>query len=205
MKYTTVINTPKFDENGFATSAGWIKVYRADTTSGEYLGADMEYTYPKFSLSAGAYLDAPELPKSADIAVCRSPDGKSWIHLPDYRGKMGYHTRTRVPQNIQQFGALPSELTLSKPQTEFDVWKGQQWVTDVAAQRQYAIRQAEQEKFHLQQHADAMIKPLSDAVDLDMATKTEKAALLGWKKYRVLLNRVDCSAAPDIQWPEQPK
>ncbi|WP_211284273.1 tail fiber assembly protein, partial [Xenorhabdus stockiae] len=44
-----------------------------------------------------------------------------------------------------------------------------------------------------------------DAVELDMATKEEKAALLKWKKYRVLLNRVDCSTAPDIVWPEQPE
>ncbi|MDE9571806.1 tail fiber assembly protein, partial [Xenorhabdus bovienii] len=25
------------------------------------------------------------------------------------------------------------------------------------------------------------------------------------RKYRVLLNRVDCTTAPDVQWPEQPK
>ncbi len=25
-----------------------------------------------------------------------------------------------------------------------------------------------------------------------------------WKKYRVLLNRVDTSTAPDIEWPEEP-
>ncbi|MCG3464101.1 tail fiber assembly protein [Xenorhabdus bovienii] len=44
-----------------------------------------------------------------------------------------------------------------------------------------------------------------DAVDLDMATNEEKTALLVWKKYRVLLNRVDCTTAPDVKWPEQPK
>ncbi|MDU7134954.1 MAG: tail fiber assembly protein, partial [Enterobacteriaceae bacterium] len=42
------------------------------------------------------------------------------------------------------------------------------------------------------------------AVDLDMATATESAALLAWKKYRVLVNRVDVMLAPDIDWPEQP-
>lgn len=47
--------------------------------------------------------------------------------------------------------------------------------------------------------------PLQDAVDLDMATETEKSALLAWKKYRVLLNRVDISNAPDIDWPEPPE
>lgn len=48
------------------------------------------------------------------------------------------------------------------------------------------------------------IEPLQDAVDLDMATEAEKSALLAWKKYRVLLNRVDISTAPDIDWPEPP-
>ncbi|PHM23260.1 tail assembly protein [Xenorhabdus budapestensis] len=50
-----------------------------------------------------------------------------------------------------------------------------------------------------------MIKPLTDAVDLDMVTDEEKAALLAWKTYRVLLNRVDCSVTTDIPWPKQPK
>ncbi|MBG6243198.1 MAG: phage tail protein [Candidatus Symbiopectobacterium sp. Dall1.0] len=47
-------------------------------------------------------------------------------------------------------------------------------------------------------------EPLQDAVDLDMATEAEKTQLVAWKKYRVLLNRVDISTAPDIAWPEAP-
>ncbi|PHM54510.1 tail fiber assembly protein [Xenorhabdus sp. KK7.4] len=64
---------------------------------------------------------------------------------------------------------------------------------------------AEREKQSLMDTATIALTPLQDAVDLDMATKEEKAALLKWKKYRVLLNRVDCSTAPDIVWPEQPE
>ncbi|MEY5509334.1 tail fiber assembly protein, partial [Salmonella enterica subsp. enterica serovar Corvallis] len=45
------------------------------------------------------------------------------------------------------------------------------------------------------------IAPLQDAVDLGIATDDEKAQLGEWKKYRVLVNRVDTSN-PD--WPEQP-
>ncbi|HDD9578086.1 tail fiber assembly protein [Escherichia coli] len=37
-----------------------------------------------------------------------------------------------------------------------------------------------------------------------MATEEEAAALIEWKKYRVLLMRVDTSKAPDILWPPQP-
>ncbi|MDE1489105.1 tail fiber assembly protein, partial [Xenorhabdus bovienii] len=32
-----------------------------------------------------------------------------------------------------------------------------------------------------------------------------QAALTEWKKYCVLLNRVDCSAAPKIDWPKKPE
>ncbi|MBS9429108.1 tail fiber assembly protein [Photorhabdus akhurstii] len=53
--------------------------------------------------------------------------------------------------------------------------------------------------------ASQKIAPLQDAVDLEIATKEEDAALLVWKKYRVMLNRIDISQAPDIEWPEQPK
>ncbi|WP_387689866.1 tail fiber assembly protein [Photorhabdus sp. RM71S] len=53
--------------------------------------------------------------------------------------------------------------------------------------------------------ASQQIAPLQDAVDLGIATKEEEAALLVWKKYRVMLNRIDTSQAADIEWPEQPK
>ncbi|OTA14479.1 tail assembly chaperone [Xenorhabdus vietnamensis] len=46
---------------------------------------------------------------------------------------------------------------------------------------------------------------MQDAVNLNIATDAEKSALTVWRKYRVLLSRVDCSTAPDIAWPAQPK
>ena len=36
------------------------------------------------------------------------------------------------------------------------------------------------------------------------ATEEKKSLLAAWKKYRVLLNRVDTSTAPDIEWPTNP-
>ncbi|MEX0445533.1 tail fiber assembly protein [Xenorhabdus sp. SGI246] len=66
-------------------------------------------------------------------------------------------------------------------------------------------QEAEAEKRRLLRLAREKIDIWQDAVDLDMATDEEKTALVVWKKYRVLLNRVDCSTAPDIAWPEPPK
>ncbi|WP_291968388.1 tail fiber assembly protein [Candidatus Symbiopectobacterium sp.] len=62
-----------------------------------------------------------------------------------------------------------------------------------AAELQAAQRAAQRELTSRLTAANARIKTLSDAVDLDMATEEETALLTGWKKYRVLLNRVDIS------------
>ncbi|EFO1023096.1 DNA-packaging protein [Escherichia coli] len=52
--------------------------------------------------------------------------------------------------------------------------------------------------------ASEHIAPLQDAVDLEIATEEETLLLEAWKKYRVLLNRVDTSTAQDIEWPVAP-
>ncbi|HAX1725349.1 TPA: tail fiber assembly protein, partial [Escherichia coli] len=54
------------------------------------------------------------------------------------------------------------------------------------------------------QAASEHIAPLQDAVELELATEEENSLLEAWKKYRVLLNRVDTSVAPDIEWPTSP-
>lgn len=70
--------------------------------------------------------------------------------------------------------------------------------------KEQLIAEAEQQKQSLLAEANSAIAPLQDAVDLGMSTEAEAAALQAWKKYRVLLNRVDTSTAPDIDWPEKP-
>ncbi|MDR2241314.1 MAG: tail fiber assembly protein [Providencia alcalifaciens] len=59
-------------------------------------------------------------------------------------------------------------------------------------------------KIKLINHADKIIAPLQDALDLGIALESEKLQLSAWKKYRVILNRVDTSTAPDIIWPVYP-
>nr|WP_318564587.1 tail fiber assembly protein [Providencia stuartii] len=71
--------------------------------------------------------------------------------------------------------------------------------------KEQLIAEAEQKKQSLLSEANNAIAPLQDAVDLEMATEEEITQLTAWKKYRVLLNRVDTSIAPDIEWPEKPK
>jgi len=66
------------------------------------------------------------------------------------------------------------------------------------------VAQAQQVKSAMMDDASQKISVLQDAVDLEMATDDEKTSLTAWKKYRVLLNRVDVTTAPDINWPQKP-
>lgn len=78
------------------------------------------------------------------------------------------------------------------------------WVDIPPLTYEEAVAAAEADKQYLLSEASEAIAPLQDAVDLDMATPEEEALLKAWKKYRVLLNRVDTSTAPDITWPVKP-
>ncbi|HDR2560019.1 TPA: tail fiber assembly protein [Enterobacter ludwigii] len=63
----------------------------------------------------------------------------------------------------------------------------------------------ETKKIELMGVANSRIQPLQDAVELGEATETEAARLIAWKKYRVLLNRVDTSLGTEPDWPELPE
>lgn len=64
---------------------------------------------------------------------------------------------------------------------------------------------AEAQKHNFFGEATAAISPLQDAVDLGIATDTEIKQLKALKEYRVALNRLDTSSAPDINWPARPE
>lgn len=52
--------------------------------------------------------------------------------------------------------------------------------------------------------ATQVITTLQDAIELGMDRPDDLRDLNEWKKYRVQLNRVDVSLAPDIRWPDKP-
>lgn len=61
--------------------------------------------------------------------------------------------------------------------------------------------EAQRKKLELLNQANNVIATLQDAIDLDMATHEEAEGLTQWRKYRVLLSRVDATAPV---WPEVP-
>ncbi|MBD2820350.1 tail fiber assembly protein [Xenorhabdus sp. 42] len=203
--YTTNIQLAEFDEKGLAKVAGWVKVYICHVQTREFLGASYDSVPVGFSVVADAYRDAPELPDTENTAVIRAPDGKIWLHAPDYRGQTVYHTETQQETVINYIGELKPEHTLLAPCTEFDQWDGKNWVTDTAAQHQYEIQQAEAQRYAFLHEAEERIRQLERRKRLDMATEREVALLNEWEIYSVKLADINIEIAPDIEWPEQPE
>ncbi|EOY8494203.1 TPA: tail fiber assembly protein [Providencia stuartii] len=203
--YNLEIEQAEIGENGLATKAGWIKVYIADPQTREYLNASMENIYFDVSVSAGAYIDAPELPTKAGFAVVRSEDGSKWEIVTDNRGKTAYSTETRQPIEIDFIGDLPDTLTLLEPKTEFDKWTGKKWVTDTEAQQAEFTAEANSEKMQRLNEAEQQIVMLERRVRLGMATDEETELLKQWEIYSIKLSDIDTSLAPDIDWPEKPE
>ncbi|MBQ4775248.1 tail fiber assembly protein [Pectobacterium versatile] len=200
--YSTQIKNAELNENGLAIDAGWITVYHVNPTTREYQSASYEYVMQGVGLPADSYADEPQLPPVGQ-ALRRSADGKAWEQVPDHRGQTVYSTETRQAQTVSQFGELPEGFTLLAPATEFDKWNGKTWVIDKDAQAAAALQFAQQELATRKTAATSRINELTYAIDLDIATDAEKAALTAWQKYAVLLSRVDVNAT-DIEWPEQP-
>lgn len=203
--YNLDIEQAEIGTSGLATKAGWIKVYIADPHTREYLNASMENVYFDVSVSAGAYIDAPELPTKPGFAVIRSKDGSKWEIVTDNRGKIAYSTETRQEIEVDFIGDLPTTLTLIAPQTEFDMWNGKKWVTDTRAQKAAFVTQAEHEKEQRLEEAEQAILMLERKVKLGMATDADKDLLTAWEIYSVKNADVDTEKAPDIDWGVKPE
>lgn len=189
-----------FDSNLIATQAGTAQVFHFDTVSRDFIGTEEVYIHVGVGLPAFSCLDEPPVQSEYQVAV-RSEDNLSWSVTDDYRGITVYDIQTLASHVITDPGPIPDTVTTSAPSTPYDKWDGSAWVTDANAQHAADVAAAYQQKKELIAQVTADISILQDAVALNMATDEEKSQLTSLQTYRVLLNRVDTSLAPNIVWP----
>lgn len=201
MKYQLQPSTAVLDENGLTIKAGWAIIYNVDT-KGEFLQATYQYLPIGVGLPANAYLDAPKNVKDNQAII---HDGQQWTYPKDLRGTKIYSTETSAEMTMQEVGEIPDGYTTLKPASEFDSWDGKKWQLDKNKQHQYEVNQASVKKNQLLAEATTQISYLQDAVDTEIASEQETQLLAEWKKYRVLVNRIDIELAPNINYPETPQ
>ena len=201
MKYQLQPESAVLDNNGLTISAGWVVVYNVDA-KGEFLQATYQYLPIGVGLPANAYLEAPQSVKDSQAII---HDGQQWTYPKDLRGTKIYSIETGGETILQEVGEIPDGFTELKPTSEFDSWDGKKWQFDKNKQHQYEVNQASIKKNQLLSEAASQLSYLQDAVDSQIASEQETQLLVEWKKYRVLVNRIDIELAPNIEWPNQPK
>ncbi|ENY3728904.1 tail fiber assembly protein [Enterobacter kobei] len=113
-----------------------------------------------------------------------------------------------VPLDLREISDLEYESFMVSPDRmtpHYNIDRNcMEWVDIAPPSQEECISTARSTKERLLSIATQAISPLQDAVDLSMATEAEIVSLQQWKRYRVIVNRIDANDAPDIIWPETP-
>ena len=158
-------------------------------------------------------LDANDDTLAPDNALRIAPEFKEgfypcenngkWVQVADHRGKTVYNTETKESFKIDYLGEIKAGFTLLEP-FQFSKWDGKKWVLDEDEQNAFKIKQNKSLKNSLLNEANENISILQDAIDLEMSEDGDEEKLKAWKKYRVLLNRIDASDI-NVIFPEKPQ
>ncbi|EDR4002180.1 tail fiber assembly protein [Salmonella enterica] len=183
-----------------SSKAQTITIYNLRSDTNEFIGAGDAYIPPHTGLPANCTDIAPPDIPASHIAVFDA-ETEMWSLHENHRGETVYDTTTGNQVYISSPGPLPENVTSVSPDGKYQKWNGKAWVKDEVAETAARLREAEGTKSRLLQTAAEKIAPLQDAVDLEIATDDEKVQLDEWKKYRVLVSRVD-TTNPD--WPDVP-
>ena len=143
-------------------------------------------------------------------------NGRDWYELRDREWKGdNYFITVGEDGFVLTWAKNPNFLTLSEGVSIIEISMGD-IPEDIDENRYYysngeftkiepSVNElAQKKKNDLLTFSALMLAPLQDALDLEVATEKELTSLKAWKTYRVALNRLDLSTAPDITWPEIP-
>jgi len=115
-----------------------------------------------------------------------------WIQIEDHRDKTVYNIETQEASKVDYLGPIKEGFTMMEP-SQFSKWNGEKWVLDENEEKAFKIKQNKSLKNSLLNEANENISILQDAIDLDMSEDGDEERLKSWKKYRILLNRIDVS------------
>ena len=182
-----------------------MKIYAYHAITKEYLGESVADESPEepgvYLIPSHATADAP--PQAGAGQVARYiVDG--WRVVDDVRGDWFQYDGTHV--DVTDLDADVSGMTRIAPPDAVSVYNGSEWVRDAVKASATARAAADAEVAAGLAEAARQIAVLQDAVDLAIATEAEAQAHKDWRRYRVLLSRVQSDPAyPDVTLPDQPE
>ena len=177
-----------------------IRSYNLSSLTNEFIGEGDVFIPANTGLPAHCtHIKPPACPENH--ALVWSYAKEDWEIKVDLRGTTIYNKVTRESDTHRDLGEVPDTHTTIPPQSNYSKWVDGAWVEDVEAIAKDEAAEVTAKLAGLVSRANDQIAWLTDAVELGMASEEEAAQLVLWKKYRVLLSRVD-PAAP--VWPEFP-
>ncbi|NUH52169.1 tail fiber assembly protein [Citrobacter portucalensis] len=181
-----------------------IKIYNLSADTSEFIGAGDAYIPPHTGLPANCTVIAPPETEAGFVAIFDNEKQK-WDVKEDHRNEVVYDTATRQLAYITEPGALPAGVTTVAPKSDFDVWDGQQWVKDEAAEHKAAIEAATIKKESLINDAMASISVIQLKLSAGRnLTPEETERLNAVLDYIDNVSATDISSAPDVTFPEKP-
>lgn len=193
--------SPKAGQAGVWNGRGW--EYVADVRGAAYWDREGQ-AHVQMSLQAlpeWAVTQAPP-PARPGFVVWYADDG--WQQTEDRTGQTYYQADGTAQTVPDARFVLPEDCTFTAPASPWDRWNGKAWVTDSGARQLALTEEAMQMRAQHRREADQQIELLKDAVDTGIAVTGDETRLAEWKKYRVMLSRLDMALAPDIPWPDRP-
>lgn len=191
-----------FDKDGLAKTSGTLTVYSFDALTGEHTGTTEEFLMTGVGIPSNACTVAPPDAEAGNVAVFTN--GR-WLLVADHRGETIYSTKDGQPAVVTETGDYPENTTVLAPLTVFDVWDGNVWVTDAAAQSAAQVREADAKKASLIAAANETTQAWQAQLMLGIITDADKAALTEWMKYIQKVQSTATASAPDITWPQRPE
>lgn len=180
-----------------------ITVYNLRSDTNEFIGSGDAFIPAHTGLPANCTILKPPVTRAGFVTIFDSEKQK-WTTCEDHRGEVVFDTASGNEVVLTEPGVYPAGTTTSAPANAWQKWNGKAWEDDAEAIHADLIGKAEAEKKNLLKLASDTIATLQDAVDFEMATEDETVLLTVWKKYRVLVNRIQPENAPEIVWPEVP-
>lgn len=160
---------------------------------------------PVYALLSDPPQSAPDAPPDVPEGMLarRLMDDSGWEIVVDTLGVWWDAEGTQV--RVDSLDTDVSAMTRMPPPNETSLLVNGFWVSDPVKVAAAAKSTADSAVTAGMSEAARQIAVLQDAVDLDIATQVEADLYTAWRRYRVLLSRVQSDPAyPAVILPEQP-
>ena len=128
------------------------------------------------------------------------------VQLIDLRNRLVYRKDNGNPFYWTEFGPRPDYLTIKPRPNSYYVWKDDDWVLDVDAERAGQAAQADIDRDNRLREVVIRVAPLQYAYELGEASSDQLGALQAWKRYALNLARIELQPGypATIEWPTAP-